>query len=56
MSNLSKAHDLAYKLMCKSEELNGSAFGPDTIEQLETLYEKADELHNELYDLIETQL
>ncbi|MEA4916316.1 hypothetical protein [Proteiniphilum sp.] len=56
MSNLSKAHDLAFKLLCELEELKDGAFGPDTTEQLETLYEKADELQSELYDLIEAQL
>lgn len=56
MSNLSKAHDLAYKLYCELEELKDDAFGPETTEALESLYERADEIQSELYDLIESQL
>ena len=56
MSGLSKAHDLAYRLLCELEELKGLPAGPETEERLVRLHKAACELLLDICELVESQI
>jgi hypothetical protein len=56
MSSLSKAHDLSYRLFCELEEQVKAPHGPEMEDKLNRLYEAADMLQSEIYELMESQI